>query len=194
MSLKNYSHEEVSKMAMVELANLLLSDKNKDVPFKELFDEIAALREFTDNQKATYIAQFYTDLNIDGRFINRGSNSWALKRWYPVDQVIKETKAEAKKKTKAKKKPKPKPKKKPEVEAKEEAETETNEPDSIEELTGDFSKMDGKDDLDEEVEDLAVFAEELDADEGFGDEDLDDEDFDDEDEVDDGEDNERQGK
>lgn len=179
MSLKNYSHEEKKQMPMVELANLLLSDKQKAIPFKELFEEVTDLKEFTDGQKQTYISQFYTDLNLEGRFINTGSNVWALKRWYPVDQVMKETKPAEKKKPKAKKKPVKK--QEPEAEEEETETTETNDS-SLEELTGDFSSFDGKDDVDEE-EDLDIFSEDMDIDEDFDDDELDDDEFDDEDET-----------
>lgn len=172
MSLKKHSHEEIKTMSMIELSNLVLSDKKKTISFKELFDEIASLKEFTDEQKGTYIAQFYTDINIDGRFVNTGSNTWGLKLWYPVDKVTtKETKPAAKKK------PKKRPvKKKPE--GQEETEDNETSEDDLEELTADFSKLDGKDDVDEDMEDLDIFAEELDD----VDEDYDDEDFDDYDE------------
>src|SRR5699024_11603307 len=89
-------------MSMIEISNLVLSDKKETIPFKELFDEIASLKEFTDEQKTDYIAQFYTDINIDGRFVNTGSNHWGLKRWYPVKEVMKETQPTPKQKTKMK--------------------------------------------------------------------------------------------
>jgi len=164
VSLKKYSHEDIIKMSMIELANLVLSEKGKAVPFKELFDEVADVKEFTDDQRGTYIAQLYTDLNVDGRFVNMGSNTWGLKRWYPVNQVMEETKAAPKKKMK--KKP---VKKKPEIKEDEEADNLDSDGD-LEELTADFSKLDGKDDIDEEVEDLDIFAEELEMDAEYDDE------------------------
>jgi len=145
---------------MVELSNLVLSEKKQAIPFKELFDEIASLKQFSDEQKMTYIGQLYTDLNVDGRIVNIGSNTWGLKRWYPVEHVIKKTEPATKKK--AKKKP---IKKKPEI--KEDEEDESIEENELEELTADFSKLDGKDDMDEEVEDLDMFAEELEIDHAY---------------------------
>ena len=50
------------------------------------------------------VAQFYTELNIDGRFLALVDNQWGLRAWYPVDQVAEEivnpVKAKKKKKTK----------------------------------------------------------------------------------------------
>src|SRR5699024_6031444 len=156
------------KMSMIELANLVLGEKKETVPFKALFDEIAVLKDFTDEQKGTYIAQFYTDINVDGRFVNKGSNIWGLKRWYPVEQIIKEKKTVTKKKTK--KRP---IEKKPDI--KEDDENEQTRENNLEELTADFSDLDGKDDVDEEIEDLDIFAEELESDAEYDDEDDEDE-------------------
>lgn len=33
------------------------------------------------------IAQLYTEINIDGRFICVGKSLWGLKRWYPTEQA-----------------------------------------------------------------------------------------------------------
>src|SRR5699024_1900670 len=43
------------------------------------------------------LAQFYTDLNIDGRFTALGSNNWGLKRWYPKSQTSEKNITEEKK-------------------------------------------------------------------------------------------------
>lgn len=104
MSLKNYSHEEIQHMSMIEVASLILLDEKKAFHFKDVFDKIAELKGFTDGEKEANIAQFYTDLNVDGRFITTGSNMWGLKRWYPVEQMDEEVTVAPKKKKKAKKK------------------------------------------------------------------------------------------
>lgn len=50
------------------------------------------------------IAQFYTDLNIDGRFLALSDQTWGLRSWYPYDQLDEETQPTVKaKKKKAKK-------------------------------------------------------------------------------------------
>src|SRR5690625_5258253 len=72
---------------MVDLANLIFDEEQRPMSFKEAFDQIAALKNWDENEKQRKIAQFYTDLNIDGRFVTNGSNSWGLKRWYRTDQI-----------------------------------------------------------------------------------------------------------
>lgn len=103
MSLKKYSHEELARTSMIELADLMLVDKKKALDFRDAFEKIAEMKGFTEEQKHESIAQFYTDLNIDGRFMTTGSNMWGLKRWYPVEQIDEAITEEPKKKKKAKK-------------------------------------------------------------------------------------------
>ncbi|WP_284140149.1 MULTISPECIES: DNA-directed RNA polymerase subunit delta [unclassified Virgibacillus] len=103
MSLKNYSREELKQMSMIELADLILLDEKKAIHFKDIFDKIADLKELTNKEKDDYIAQFYTDLNVDGRFMMIGSNMWGLKRWYPVEQIDEVIMVPKKKKAKKKK-------------------------------------------------------------------------------------------
>lgn len=87
VSLKKYSHEEIEKMSMVDIANLVLLEEQKPLTFKETFDKVSQLKNWDETQKQNKISQFYTDLNVDGRFITNGSNTWGLKRWYRVDQM-----------------------------------------------------------------------------------------------------------
>lgn len=100
MSLKDYSHEELKSMSAVEVAKIILLDEKKAMNFKDIFDEIADVRELTEAQKEDKVVQFYTDLNLDGRFITLGSNTWGLKRWYPVGQIDEEVTVIPKKKKK----------------------------------------------------------------------------------------------
>src|SRR5699024_7840018 len=78
---------EIERLSMVDLANLIFVEEQRPMGFKEAFDQIAALKNWDETEKQGKIAQFYTDLNIDGRFVTNGSNSWGLKRWYRTDQI-----------------------------------------------------------------------------------------------------------
>ncbi|WP_102026403.1 DNA-directed RNA polymerase subunit delta [Salirhabdus sp. Marseille-P4669] len=158
MSLENYTQEELAEMSMLEIAAEILFAEKKAINIHELYDMVAEKKGFTEEQKNENIAQFYTDLNVDGRFVTLGSNLWGLKRWYPVDTVEEELthSAPKKKKKKAKKK----------VE---------EDFDEIEEEEEDFDLDD--EDLDEDLDD------DIDADDI--DDDLDDDDIDDDDDDED---------
>lgn len=86
MSLEQRSREELNEMALVEIAYEILTEKKEPLPFHELVDRIASLLELSPEEVRMRISQFYTDLNIDGRFINVGGNTWGIKSWYPVEQ------------------------------------------------------------------------------------------------------------
>ncbi len=71
---------------MVDLAFEVLKAANTPFYYRDLMNEIAKLRGFSEGQINEVIAQLYTEINIDGRFACVGSNVWGLKRWYPVER------------------------------------------------------------------------------------------------------------
>ncbi|MGA9225409.1 MAG: DNA-directed RNA polymerase subunit delta [Mesobacillus sp.] len=87
MSLKQYSKEELQEMSLIEAAFELLKEKKQAVTFKELMDEITKVLGLSKADVAEKMVQFYTDLNIDGRFMSQGESRWGLRVWYPVDQM-----------------------------------------------------------------------------------------------------------
>lgn len=134
---------------MIEVVHSVLGDKRQATTFNELVQEIAQVLGLSQEQVNAKLAQFYTDLNIDGRFINLGENRWGLRSWYPYEQIDEEIL------------PQPKPKKKRKVE-------EDGFDDYIEE--DDFDDADGNVDEEDDVEDLDKVLEDEDGD----DDDLDD--------------------
>src|SRR5690625_3874739 len=97
VGLEKYSDEQIQKMSMIELANIILADEKKEYNFLDLFAKVAEHKGFTQEQQDDLLARFYTDLNVDGRFTTLGSNIWGLKRWYPVDQTSEKALAESRK-------------------------------------------------------------------------------------------------
>lgn len=87
---------------MIEVVYSLLEDKKQATPFHDLVQEVAQMLGLSEEQVAAKIAQFYTDLNIDGRFINLGENRWGLRSWYPYEQIDEEILPQAKPKKKRK--------------------------------------------------------------------------------------------
>ena len=98
------SKEELQEMSFVEIAFHLLNEKRDSISFFDLLDEIAAALELSDEEKEARMAQFYTDLNIDGRFIALEGNRWGLREWFPIDQVDDEVNTPTTTKKKKKKK------------------------------------------------------------------------------------------
>lgn len=182
MSLKEMAPEQLQEMSMIEMAYQILNGNKQAVSFQEIWDEIIEVTGMSEGEAKARIAQFYTDLNIDGRFIALGENRWGLRAWYPVDQI--EDDAVAPVKTKAKKKKKSK-KVVDEEEFddydEEEEELEYEDLDAVVEEE-DEDPEDADDDFDEEEEEEEEELDE-DDDELFDDEEeLDDEEFDEDDE------------
>jgi DNA-directed RNA polymerase subunit delta len=100
VSLEQLSPEEIQEMSMIELAYEILANKKQAISFKELLEEISQLLNLSEEQVSEKIAQFYTELNIDGRFISIGENRWGLKAWYRYEQIDDETTPQIKSKKK----------------------------------------------------------------------------------------------
>ncbi len=105
MGVQQYSKEELAEMSLIEIAYELLAEKKQAIPFAEIIEELKKILGTSDEEVKAKVAQFYTELNIDGRFLCLSGNQWGLRTWYPVDQVAEEivNPVKAKKKKKAKK-------------------------------------------------------------------------------------------
>ncbi|WP_316244916.1 DNA-directed RNA polymerase subunit delta [Oceanobacillus jeddahense] len=103
VSLKEMTQEQIDDLSMIELGSIILKEENKAISFQDLFSKIADLKNFSEEKKENLIAQFYTDMNVDGRYLTLGSGMWGLKSWYPVEQAEEEITDEPKKRKKKKK-------------------------------------------------------------------------------------------
>ncbi|MCC3356263.1 DNA-directed RNA polymerase subunit delta [Bacillus sp. REN16] len=165
MSLDQYSPEQIKEMSMLEVAYEIFLGRKDAITFNELVDEIAKTLELSEDEIRRKVSQFYTDLNIDGRFITLGDNRWGLRTWYPYEQIDEEVIHTEKPKKKKKSK-----KKKDEDE------------DLIDFDDLDDDDLDFEEDYDEEDEDLDDVDDEDEEDEDFDDIDDEDEDFEEDDE------------
>jgi DNA-directed RNA polymerase subunit delta len=66
---------------------ILQETGEQPVSFDEIREKIKQNYTFaSEEEELEKIAQLYTDLNIDGLFVNLGANRWALRVWYPFDK------------------------------------------------------------------------------------------------------------
>lgn len=174
LSLKQLSKEQVTEMSLIEITYELLVEKNEAIVFDELVKEIAAIKGISKKEITAKIVQFYTDLNVDGRFTPLGGKRWGLKTWYPVDQVEEEivhTTVKAKKKKKSKK-------------AAVIVDEDLDELDDDVDLEDELDIIDVLDDSEDELDDVDLLDEDLDEDDDLDEELLVDEEFELEDEED----------
>jgi DNA-directed RNA polymerase subunit delta len=163
----NINREQLEKYSMIEMAVALLKQEKKAMNYRDIFEEITELKQLDGAERDEAFAQFYTDLNLDGRFLYLGQGIWGLKVWYPVDQIDEEITEEPKKKKKKKKKAKKK-----EIEPSIDNPVEEEEED-LTEIPIDFIAKEDDEDDDDDLE-----LDELDDDDLFDDEE-DEEDYDD---------------
>jgi DNA-directed RNA polymerase subunit delta len=104
VSLAQYSKAELKEFSLIEMAHEFLKNSKQPISFNELVNAIKAASGISDKEIKSRLAQFYTDINIDGRFLSLGENRWGLRVWYPVDTAEEEVVTVVKpKKKKAKK-------------------------------------------------------------------------------------------
>ncbi|GAA5346655.1 DNA-directed RNA polymerase subunit delta [Planifilum fimeticola] len=81
------TEEELREMPMVDLVHKILQSKGEPMLYRDLLQEVARLKGFSEEESMRYIAQLFTEINIDGRFVCVGRSLWGLKHWYPTEQT-----------------------------------------------------------------------------------------------------------
>lgn len=91
MKLRELSREELIEESFVDLTYALLAETHETKTYPEIVEEIEKLLELSKEDMKARLVQFYTDMNIDGRFLILGENRWGLREWYPVEQIEEES-------------------------------------------------------------------------------------------------------
>ena len=79
------------KKAMIDVAYDILSSKDKALTFIELWNEVCQIAGFTKQQEEDNIAQLYSDLSLDDRFVCVGENKWDLRERRTYNEVVVDT-------------------------------------------------------------------------------------------------------
>ncbi|MBF4501434.1 DNA-directed RNA polymerase subunit delta [Savagea sp. SN6] len=91
IDITNMTKKQLKEESLIDLAYVLLTSNKKPETVQDLFDDIRRLTGFTIKEMDQKKLQFYTDMNIDGRFLALSEGLWGLREWYPVDQIAEET-------------------------------------------------------------------------------------------------------
>ncbi|OJG44341.1 DNA-directed RNA polymerase subunit delta [Enterococcus hermanniensis] len=78
------------ELSMIEVAHAILEERADVMDFSDLVNQIQNYLGKSDSEIRDALAQFYTDLNIDGSFISLGDNRWGLRSWYAIDSIDEE--------------------------------------------------------------------------------------------------------
>ncbi len=90
MEISIFEGANKSELSMIEVAHAILEQRGDVMDFSDLANQIQNYLGKSDSEIRDSLAQFYTDLNIDGSFISLGDNRWGLRSWYAVDSIDEE--------------------------------------------------------------------------------------------------------
>ncbi|KGR75951.1 DNA-directed RNA polymerase subunit delta [Ureibacillus sinduriensis BLB-1 = JCM 15800] len=91
LDIREMTKEQLTEESLIDLAYAILEEKKTAIGFQELLKEIQNLNGFSDAEIQDRLVQFYTDMNIDGRFLLNHENGWGLREWYKVETIEEET-------------------------------------------------------------------------------------------------------
>ncbi|MDN4492089.1 DNA-directed RNA polymerase subunit delta [Ureibacillus aquaedulcis] len=83
--------EQLAEESLIDLAYAILEEKKSPIGFQDLLKAIQSLNGLSDAEIQDRLVQFYTDMNIDGRFLLNHENGWGLREWYKVETIEEET-------------------------------------------------------------------------------------------------------
>ena len=83
--------EQLAEESLIDLAYAFLEERKSAIAFADLVKEVQSLNGFSDEEIKSRLVQFYTDMNIDGRFLLNHESGWGLREWYKVETIEEET-------------------------------------------------------------------------------------------------------
>ncbi|MCL1697521.1 MULTISPECIES: DNA-directed RNA polymerase subunit delta [unclassified Lysinibacillus] len=91
MNFREMTKEQLTEESLINLAYAILNEKRASVSFNDLLTIIQELVGYSDEEMKARLLQFYTDINVDGRFLFNQETGWGLREWYKVEQIEEET-------------------------------------------------------------------------------------------------------
>lgn len=89
MSLKSIKKEELELMSNKDIALLIIENSKRKLNTADLFKKIIKLLDLPESTFDAKIADFYTALSTDKRFILLDNGKWDLRSNHTSDKVIK---------------------------------------------------------------------------------------------------------
>lgn len=79
------------KKPMIDIAFDLMAKKKKPVTFLKIWDEVSQVSGLDEQQAEDNIAEFYTDISLDERFVHMPENKWDLRSRHKFEEVVIDT-------------------------------------------------------------------------------------------------------
>jgi len=89
MSIKKMKKEELELLSNKEITCLILDESKKSMNTADIFRKIIELLELPESTFENKIADFYTSLATDKRFILLKDGTWDLRSRHTSDKVVK---------------------------------------------------------------------------------------------------------
>jgi len=89
MSLKNMKKEELELLSNKDITNLILEESKRKLNTADLFKKIIKLLDLPESTFESKIAEYYTALATDKRFILLEDGSWDLRSRHTSDKILK---------------------------------------------------------------------------------------------------------
>ena len=85
MKIKEMSKEELEGLSYADLTEMILKENKKPMNTRSIFKKICDLLELSEEDYTNQIADFYTSLTTDKRFILLDTAEWDLKDKHKVE-------------------------------------------------------------------------------------------------------------
>lgn len=83
----------MKKRPIIDAAYDILNQHSAAMTFPNLWEMVCNSEALTPMQREELIADFYTDLSVDARFVNLGNNEWDLRARHFFNEVYIDTDA-----------------------------------------------------------------------------------------------------
>ena len=91
MSLKNMTKEELELLSNKDITDIILQESKKSMNTADLFKKIIEVLELPKSSFENKIADYYTSLSTDKRFILLEDGTWDLRSHHTSDKIAKIT-------------------------------------------------------------------------------------------------------
>lgn len=91
LNFREMTKEQLAEESLINLTFAVLEEKRTSILFNDLLTVLKEITGLKDAEIKKRLLQFYTDLNVDGRFLYNEENGWGLREWFKVEQIEEET-------------------------------------------------------------------------------------------------------
>lgn len=91
LNISELTKEQLQEESLIDLAYAILNDHKNEMTFEELLTEIQRLTGIAIEELQRKKINFFTDMNIDGRFLVNQESLWGLRSWYKFETIEEET-------------------------------------------------------------------------------------------------------